>query len=137
MSGGSAGEMIAAAAMDLVGARFQLQGRDPRTGLDCVGVILAALAVNGRAPPPVPPYTMRRTQLDPFDRLAAAQGLRDVSGAAEPGDVLVFRTGPAQWHAAIATAGDHVVHAHAALRRVVSSPVPPEWTIVRHWRVPS
>lgn len=135
MSSGTPGEVIAAAAVGLVGVRFRLQGRDPATGLDCVGVILAALAVSGRVAPPLPRYTMRRTQLAPFDRLAADQGLRDVSDRSEPGDVLVFRTGPAQWHAAIATASDRIVHAHAALRRVVSSTVPPDWTIVRHWRL--
>jgi len=135
MSGAVSGEAVAAAAAALIGARFRLQGRDPRTGLDCVGVILAALAANGRVAPPLPPYTMRRTQLEPFESLAAGLGLRDVSGPATPGDVLVFRTGPAQWHAAIAANADHIVHAHAALRRVVSSLVPTEWTIVRHWRL--
>ena len=78
---------------------------------------------------------MRRTQLTPFDRLATGQGLRDVSGRGAPGDVLVFRTGPAQWHAAIALEDGMIVHAHAALRRVVRSPVPPDWTIARHWRL--
>ena len=127
--------MIAVVAASLIGARFRLNGRDPQTGLDCVGVILAALAATGRTAPPLPPYTMRRTQLTPFDRLATGEGLRDVSGPSAPGDVLVFRTGPAQWHAAIALEDGRIVHAHAALRRVVSSPVPPDWTIARHWRL--
>lgn len=135
MSGALPGEAIADAATSLIGARFQLQGRDPAAGLDCVGVILAALAASGRTVPPLPRYTMRRTQLAPFDRLAAVHGLQDVSGAWQPGDVLVFRTGPAQRHAAIATTGDHIVHAHAALRRVVCSTVPPDWTIMRRWRL--
>lgn len=135
MSGAVQGEAIAAAALRLVGTRFHLQGRDPATGLDCVGVILTALVASGRMVPPLPHYTMRRTELAPFDQLAIGQGFRDVSGAWLPGDVLVFRTGPAQWHAAIATTGDHIVHAHAALRRVVSSPVPPDWTTMRHWRL--
>ncbi|KHL24537.1 hypothetical protein PK98_11115 [Croceibacterium mercuriale] len=129
------GDRIAAAAADLIGARFKLNGRDPQTGLDCVGVVLAALAVTGRTAPPLPPYSMRRTQLTPFDRLATGQGLRAVDGRSEAGDVLVFRTGPAQWHAAIALPCGQIVHAHAALRRVVGSPVPPDWTIVRHWRL--
>lgn len=135
MSGAASGETIAAAAMALAGTPFRLHGRDPRTGLDCVGVILAALAAIGRVVPPLPRYTMRRTMLEPFASLAAEVGLRDVVGLAQPGDVLVFRTGPAQWHTAIATYCDHVVHAHAGLRRVITSPVPPDWTIVRHWRL--
>ena len=135
MSGAVDGRAIAAAASRLVGVRFQLHGRDPQTGLDCVGVIVAALAVNGRAAPPLPHYTMRRTQLTPFDQLAAGRGLCDVSGTSEPGDVLVFRTGPAQWHAAIALDGGRIVHAHAALRRVVSSVASSDWTLERHWRL--
>lgn len=135
MSAATHGERIAAAASSLIGARFRPGGHDPETGLDCVGVILAALAATGRAAPLLPPYTMRRTQLTPFDRLAAGQGLRDVAGRSEAGDVLVFRTGAAQWHAAVALDDGRIVHAHAALRRVVGSPVPPDWTIARHWRL--
>jgi cell wall-associated NlpC family hydrolase len=135
MTGETLGDQIAAAASSLIGVRFQLGGRDPQAGLDCVGVILTALAATGRTAPPLPVYTMRRTQLTPFDRLAAGQALRDTARRSEAGDVLVFRTGPAQWHAAIALHDGRIVHAHAALRRVVCSPVPPDWTIARHWRL--
>jgi hypothetical protein len=38
------GARLAAAADDLVGCRFRLRGRDPATGLDCVGVAAVALA---------------------------------------------------------------------------------------------
>ena len=43
MSGPRSGAAIAAAARALVGVPFRLQGRDPALGLDCVGLVGAAL----------------------------------------------------------------------------------------------
>ncbi|WP_316248986.1 hypothetical protein [Sphingopyxis sp. OPL5] len=37
-----------AAARAMVGVRFRLQGSDPATGLDCVGLVWAAYAVAGK-----------------------------------------------------------------------------------------
>jgi hypothetical protein len=41
------GDELAAQARALVGAPFRLHGRDPETGLDCLGVLAAALAACG------------------------------------------------------------------------------------------
>jgi cell wall-associated NlpC family hydrolase len=134
MSEADAGPLIAAAAVALTGVPFRAGGRDPARGLDCVGVVLTALSACGAGPATVPAYTMRRTHLRPFDGLAAEHGLRAADGRMQPGDVLVCRVGPAQFHAAIAVADGRIVHAHAGLRRVVCTPLPPDWTVLRHWR---
>ncbi len=42
-------EAFAEAAESLVGIRFRLFGRDPAYGLDCVGLVAAALARSGRS----------------------------------------------------------------------------------------
>lgn len=44
------GAAIAAAARALVGVPFRLQGRDPALGLDCVGLVGAAMRAAGYAP---------------------------------------------------------------------------------------
>jgi hypothetical protein len=115
------------AALALVGARFRLHGRDPLTGLDCVGV--AALAAGATAPGG---YALRGG-----DPEAVAGMIRDAGFAAvesaRPGDILLMRTGPAQLHLAVRTARGFV-HADAGLRRVVERPGDPEWEVLSIWR---
>ena len=48
MSGPRSGAAIAAAARALVGVPFRLQGRDPALGLDCVGLVGAAMRAAAR-----------------------------------------------------------------------------------------
>ncbi len=40
-------DRVAQAALGTVGSRFRLHGRDSATGLDCVGVALAAMRAGG------------------------------------------------------------------------------------------
>ena len=51
------------------------------------------------------------------------------------GDVLLLDVGPSQLHLAIVGVDGGIVHAHAGLRRVVLTPYPLPWPIVRHWRL--
>lgn len=126
------GDEIARAASALVGTPFRLHGRDPRCGLDCVGVL--ALAIGRTAAFPNG-YALRGGNLEAIKRLASALGLLPAGGKVLPGDVLLFRPGPAQFHFAIAAKGNLIVHAHAGLRRVVAGPCPDHWPLIGHWRV--
>jgi murein DD-endopeptidase / murein LD-carboxypeptidase len=114
------------AARAVLGARFRLHGRDPATGLDCVG--LAALATGLEAPTGYALWS--------GDASAAAAWL-DARltrvGQAGPGDVMLLRSGPGQLHLAIRTETGFV-HADAGLRRVVERPGAPPWPIVASWR---
>lgn len=118
---------IAAAALELVGSRFRLHGRDPATGLDCVGVV--AVATGASAPTG---YALRGSRSADIARNLEAQGWVRASSA-EPGDVLLMRTGPAQLHLGVKTERG-VVHADAGLRRVVERPGAPDWEVVEIWR---
>ncbi|MBW8785193.1 MAG: hypothetical protein JF593_11265 [Novosphingobium sp.] len=129
------GAELADAAERLVGCPFRLHGRDPATGLDCLGVLAAALASGGRVAPLPTRYTLRR-KADPLPTgIAESLGLVPTSGAAARGDVLLFDVGPCQLHLAVAAGDARLVHAHAGLRRVVVGPLPPEWRRVAHWRL--
>lgn len=125
------GRDAALAAQSMVGAPFRLHGRDPSRGLDCVGLVAAAL---GTAAAPAG-YRLRNRDISRPLALAPAAGLVETSGAVEPGDVLLVRTGPAQHHLLIADARGGFVHAHAGLRRVVAMPGPLPWPVERHWRL--
>ena len=116
----------AARARTAVGARFRLHGRDPASGLDCVG--LAALALRVDAPTG---YALRGG--DEPAVAAMLDGLLVRVDAALPGDLLLMRAGPGQLHLAIGTDGGFV-HADAGLRRVVERPGAPPWPVLGRWR---
>jgi len=123
----SAGERAVAAARAAVGARFRLHGRDPASGLDCVGLAALALGVDG-----VPSgYALRFGDVALVGRAIEAAGLLPVADP-RPGDLLLLRAGPGQLHFALQTA-DGMIHADATLRRVVERREIP-WPVIGRWR---
>lgn len=129
------GAALAAAAEALEGTRFRLHGRDPTTGLDCIGVLVAALAEIGRSAPLPNGYRLRMRAVAGLAEMAAASGLAEVCGEVVPGDVLLLRPSPCQFHLAIAASGGRFVHAHAGVRRVVVASGPIGSPIAGHWRL--
>ncbi len=132
------GPVILGAARQLIGVRFRLHGRDPRSGLDCMGVVKCALdAVAGTVYVPQN-YTLRQINWQPLLTYADAAGLSEVeSTAPAAGDILLFEVGPAQCHLVISDGGGSVIHAHAGLSRVVFGKTDPDWRLLRHWRLRS
>lgn len=124
------GPTVALAAEALIGAPFRLHGRDPATGLDCVGLVAAALGARGPLG-----YHLRNRDISALLAFAPAAGLIDADGPVEPGDVLLAHSGPAQHHLLIADTRGGFVHAHAGLRRVVATRAPLPWPTERHWRL--
>ena len=129
------GSMLAQAAERLIGTPFRLHGRDPQTGLDCVGLLHAALRACGH--PGLPPFAYALHNSDITAGLLALHdaGLTGATGPCEPGDVRLVRAGPAQVHLLIAAPGNRFVHTHAGLRRVAATPAPLPWPVLRHWRL--
>lgn len=129
------GEAFAAAAAGLVGARFRLHGRHREHGLDCLGVVAAALREAG-LPGDLPlDYALRNKDAQRALELAARWHFIAASGPVAPGDVLLLHMGAATLHFVIAVAGGGFVHAHAGQRQVLLSPRMPEGQIVAHWRL--
>lgn len=130
------GERLAAAALTMIGTRFRLHGRVPEIGLDCIGLLEAAMGAIGRPCRLPNGYTLRQRQTPPLTDFAAAAGFEPVGPEdIRMGDVTVFRTGPCQSHLAIATHAHRIVHAHAGLQRVVESPVPEGWASLARFRL--
>lgn len=125
------GAAAAAAALAVVGARFRLHGRDPASGLDCVGVAALAAYAGGHRGPIPSGYALRGGDAGAIAaRFDAVMYRADGDRA---GDIVLMRAGPAQWHLAVIVAGG-MVHADAGLRRVVMRPGPPGWPVIDAWR---
>ena len=126
------GERVAAAALAAVGARFRLHGREPASGLDCVGLAAWALRAGGYAGDVPTGYGLRGG--DPVGITAMLDAGLPRAGNERVGDVLLMRTGPGQVHLGVWTAAG-LVHADASLKRVVVRPGAVEWTVLGRWRL--
>jgi cell wall-associated NlpC family hydrolase len=130
------GNELAHAAERFVGASFRLHGRDPIVGLDCVGLVVLAMAEIGRPIRLPVSYQLRNLEPERFLQLPAAAGfIQPTDSELEDGDVLVLAAGPAQLHLAVVAVGGGIIHAHAGLRRVVRTPFPLPWPIIGQWRL--
>lgn len=120
---------FARAARALVGCRFRPQGRDPASGLDCIGLVGSAFAIPAERIPH--DYRLRG------DHRAALEGGLMVhfrrARTAREGDVLLLSVAPGQLHLGIKTDAGFV-HAHAGLKRVVETPGEPQWPILAAFR---
>ncbi|MGH6786103.1 MAG: NlpC/P60 family protein [Novosphingobium sp.] len=129
------GAALARAAETLVGTRFRLHGRDPSVGLDCVGLLAAALASIGRPINLPSGYRLRNRTVDALLPDPEPCGFVVTADVVSPGDIALVQAGPAQLHLAIAAGGGGWIHAHAGLRRVVHQPGPPPGPIIHRWRI--
>jgi len=113
----------------LIGAPFRLHGRDPATGLDCVGVV--AMVLGAQTVPSG--YRLRCAAPDEIVEGLEAAGLVHVEGASREGDILLIAAGPTQFHLAVRSS-EGFVHACALLKRVVETPGYPE-NVIGVWRL--
>ena len=125
---------LAEAARALIDSPFRLHGRDPATGLDCVGLVSAALAAGGVRPAVPTGYGLRNLDIAQWLPLAQKSGLVPAPGAICAGEVLLIALAHCQHHLVIAADAVTVIHAHAGLRRVVLQPLDPAWQVHAKWR---
>ena len=127
--------LLAQAAEQLVGVPFRLHGRDPSTGLDCIGLFAAAMARAGQ-PVTVPTgYSLRLRNLPQWLPDPAACGFGLAAAPYSHGDAVLPQPGPAQFHLAIADCSGGWIHAHGGLRRVVRDAQLPAGTVTTVWRL--
>ena len=128
-------ESLALAAEALEGAPFRLHGRDPVTGLDCIGVLAQSLEAIGRPSDLPAAYSVRARTIPKLAEIVSQSGFILAKGLPVPGDVLLARIGPMQLHLLIAATDGRFVHAHAGLGKVVTGPLPEAWQVAGHWRL--
>lgn len=124
-------ETFAARAEALVGCPFRLGGRDPTTGLDCVGLV--ACALGGVAAPAG--YGLRNSSIERHTAFAARAGFVPATLPFARGDLALAAPGPAQHHLLVALGPSRFVHAQAGLRRIVVLDGAIPWPVLRHWRL--
>lgn len=122
---------FAARAEALVGTPFRLGGRDPGSGLDCIGLVTSAC--NAAEAPSG--YGLRNTDIKKHLAFAARAGFVPVGGEVRRGDLILARPGPAQHHLLVALGTGRFVHAHAGLRRVALHLGPLAWPEAARWRL--
>ncbi len=122
-------EEIVRRARARVGVPFRPQGRDPESGLDCIGLVADAVGKPGAARD----YALRGGSLARLEAALRSAGL-ERAGAPAAGDVLVCVPGAEQLHLGIWT-GTGLVHADVSLRRVVERPGAPPWPVAGVWRM--
>ena len=112
---------FAAAAAALGGVPFRLHGRDPATGLDCVGLVVAALERCGRRAVAPEGYALRALSVTPLLGFAERNGFAaaELLAPGQAGDLVLLRPSTIQAHLAVVLDDDHFVHAHAGLGKVV------------------
>ena len=119
-------KIAAERAARLVGTRFRPQGRSAATGLDCLGLVMAAHRIApGQAPCD---YALRGEYQARFLNAANRWFRRIPQRSAEPGDVLVMRPASDQLHLGIVSLSGFI-HADARLGRVVETPGRPGWRL--------
>jgi cell wall-associated NlpC family hydrolase len=115
----------------LVGTRFRLQGRDPRTGLDCVGLVLEACGLPRDLVRR--DYRMRGNHLDEAVRELARTFRRIGRSRARPGDLVLMSVADDQLHFGLLTERGFV-HADAGLGLIAERPGTPPWPVLGHFR---
>jgi murein DD-endopeptidase / murein LD-carboxypeptidase len=118
-----------AQARALIGTRFRLHGRDPATGLDCVGLITCTYPAITRPPEG---YALRGGTAAGFAAMFIANGMRQRHGEPRAGDVLLLQPSAAQFHLGV-WSGESLIHADGVLRRVVETPGALAWPLVSAW----
>lgn len=130
------GLALARAAEGLAGCPFRLHGRDPATGLDCIGLIDCALAGIGHKLLFPNGYALRTGIWPDLEREAEGRGFGVASGPLHPGDVMLLKPSPSQLHFTIAGTREGTwVEAHAGLRRVVVTAISDQFPVIRRWRL--
>ena len=131
----SRGQKLAKAAAQFIGLRFQLHGRDPRQGLDCIGLVACSLEAVGCKPEAPSGYRLRNSNLRPWLNCAEQSGLTPINGAIESGDIILIKPGAGQYHLVIAENASSAIHAHAGIRKIVRQKIALGDLKFRHWRL--
>lgn len=129
------GEQLVEAAKSFLGVPFRLHGRDPQTGLDCVGLVDVSLRAIGIRPILPRGYRLRNLNFARWLSCAERSGLLPTSGHPWPGDIVLSAPSAGQCHLMIASEHMEFIHAHAGLRKVVCERAATNNNIVRHWRL--
>ncbi len=116
-----------------LGIPFRLGGRDPATGIDCIGLVALVFGKVGNAPKG---YAMRGASLARWAGELDRNFLRRTDDAMQSGDIALLETGPSTWHVGV-WSGNALIHADVRRGRVVETPAPLPWPVIGIWHAVS
>lgn len=116
-----------ARARSLIGCPYRTHGRNPRHGLDCLGLVLWCFGLDGQ-------NDGFRDSKDVSSESLVRTIRASFYGVPEPktGDLIVMRRGR-RWHFAIVD-DDTIIHADARLKRVARRRGEMPWPLHSVWR---
>src|SRR5215213_3277090 len=115
----------------LVGTPFRPQGRDPATGVDCVGLALFTYGIRTNAVRSN--YRLRGDHRAEIEHQLARFFRRTRAARPRQGDLMLLAVSAGQFHLAIRT-DLGFVHADARLGRTVETPGVPQWPTIAIFR---
>jgi NlpC/P60 family putative phage cell wall peptidase len=118
-------QTMIAAARRCLGTPFHHQGRIPKIGLDCIGLIVVALKAAGFDVRDRTDYA-RRPDGKSLVAALTNHGAEPASNI-EPGDILLFRYDNQPQHAALVTEADRMIHSFAVAGEVVETIIGDYW----------
>lgn len=127
------GKAIVKRARALLGCKFRPQGRDASTGLDCVGLVLAAYGLP--ASTVRRDYRLRGDHRTELEREIAVHFTR-TNRTEEIGKLMLCNVAPDQLHLAIGCSASFI-HADAGIGRIVETPGAPPWPVLSIHRLRS
>lgn len=118
-------DTMIAAARSCLGTPFHHQGRAPKAGLDCIGLIIVASQAAGIAVHDRTDYGRRPDGTSLVEALMAHGGVpvEDISA----GDILLFRYDGQPQHVALATSQETMIHSFAPAGEVVETLIGTYW----------
>jgi murein DD-endopeptidase / murein LD-carboxypeptidase len=115
-----------AAARACVGVRFRLQGRDPASGLDCIGLVIWSARQCGLALPDAQDYVLTDNPMRLDVALRAAPILPVDPASLVAGDLVRLLSNGQPLHLAICGEGT-LIHSDMRCRKVVEHRCTPDW----------
>jgi murein DD-endopeptidase / murein LD-carboxypeptidase len=118
-------DFVAAARLCL-GARFRLQGRQPETGLDCIGLIIWSAKRAGLVVPDAQDYLLSDNPARLDAGLLAAPIVPIDPATIAAGDIVRLLSNGQPLHLAIC-GSESLIHADIKCRKVVEQRLTPAW----------
>lgn len=125
MNSGVLSEQLLTAARSYIGTPFRHQGRLPGLGLDCAGLVVAAVKECGLNCDDVAGYG-RSPYRGLLEKTLQAQKILQPIADPELGAILLFKIRHDPQHLALC-AGETIVHSYETIGRVVEERLTPFW----------
>lgn len=115
---------IVDAARKYIGVKWKHQGRNPASGLDCLGLIVQVAKDIGLEPYDPVDYSKRP---DGQRLIAELNAQLKQTVDYQAGDILLMRMGANPQHLAIVNETGGIIHSYAEIRKVVEHPLNDDW----------